>query len=395
VRGIEEHRGLWGRAFRPFFLIMSMYAALAVPLWAATWLGILPATVWLTPSWWHGHEMIFGFVASAIAGFLLTASPVWTGGRALSGPALFALVILWLAGRLAMIFAGPLPNGLVAAIDLAFLPAVGLAVLHTLWGSGQTRNYAVVGILFVLTFANAAMHAEAIRLADGLAGSALRFAVDGVIVLILVIGGRITPAFTQNAFRRDGIEASVRTSPWVSGIAIATAIAVAIVRLVHGHGIPTGLLSMLAACAVGLRLLGWKTWLTRSDPLLWSLHAGSIWVVIGLFLTGAGEVGLPIPPGSGVHALTAGAIGATIIAVITRVGLGHTGRALSLPAGVVWCYVLVNLGAVARVVTPFLGGDTYRTWLIASAVVWGGGFGLFAIRYWRILLDPRPDGKPG
>ena len=100
MRGVEENRGLWGRAFRPFFLIMSMYAALAVPLWAATWIGILPATAWLTPSWWHGHEMIFGFVASAIAGFLLTASPVWTGGRALSGPALFALVILWLAGKL-------------------------------------------------------------------------------------------------------------------------------------------------------------------------------------------------------------------------------------------------------------------------------------------------------
>lgn len=132
-----EAFGLWGRAFRPFFLALSIYAVLAIPWWTVVWLGLLPAPSWLIPMWWHGHEMLFGFVAAAIAGFLLTASPVWTGGPALTGRLLAALVALWVLGRVAFAATGVLPAWLVAAVDLAFLPAVAIAVVRTLWGRAR------------------------------------------------------------------------------------------------------------------------------------------------------------------------------------------------------------------------------------------------------------------
>jgi len=390
-----EPFGLWGRAFRPFFLALSIYGVLAVPWWTLVWLGVLPVPSWLAPMWWHGHEMLFGFVAAAIAGFLLTASPVWTGGPALTGRLLAGLVALWVLGRMALSAAGVLPAWLVAAVDLTFLPAVAIAVVRTLRGSGQLRNYAVVGIVLALAAANFVLHAEAIGLASGVAGGSLRFAVDLVIVLILVIAGRITPAFTQNALRRQGLERSVHSESWLGALAIGMAAALALATPLTGRTQVTGLLAMLAGLAAAARLAGWQTWHIRSDPLLWSLHAGSAWVAAGLLLVGAGDLGAPIPTAAGLHALTAGAMGTTVMAVMTRVGLGHTGRALVLPRGVVWSYALVHAAAVARVAASFVSAEGQRALLLASGVAWAAAFGLFAVRYWPILTRSRPDGRPG
>jgi uncharacterized protein involved in response to NO len=339
--------------------------------------------------------MVFGFVAATIAGFLLTASPVWTGGPALTGRALAGLFALWALGRAAMASAGLLPASLVAATDVAFLPAVAIAVVRTLWGSGQVRNYGVVGIVVALAAANAAMHAEALGWISGSGGPGLRFAVDLVIVLILVIGGRITPAFTQNALRRRGLEPGMRPRPWLGALAIGAAGALAVATPVLGRTAFTGVLATLAGLAAAARLASWQSWHVYSDPLLWSLHAGAAWVAAGLLLAGASDLGAAIPATAGLHALTAGAMGTTILAVMTRVGLGHTGRPLVLPAGVVWSHALVHAAAVSRVAAAFSSGEGQRGLLLASGLAWAGAFGLFALRYGPILVTPRPDGRPG
>ena len=387
--------GLWGRAFRPFFLGLALHGALAVPWWVLAWLGALPAPAWLAPMGWHGHEMVFGFVAAAIAGFLLTAAPVWTGGPALAGRPLAALFALWVAGRIALAGAGVLPAWVVAGVDGLFLPALALTVVRTLWGSGRLGNYGVAGIVVALAAANVAMHAEALGLVSGVAGPALRFAIDGVVVLVLVIGGRITPAFTQNAFRRVGLDRSVRSAPGPNAVAIAAAGLLAVATPLVGRTPATGLLAVIAGLAVAARMSGWQTWHTRSDPLVWSLHAGAAWVAVGLLLVGASDLGAPIPATAGLHALTAGAMGATILAVMTRVGLGHTGRPLALPGHMVWSYALVHGAAAARVAAPFLAAEGQRALLLVSGLAWAGAFGLFALRYGPILTRPRPDGRPG
>jgi uncharacterized protein involved in response to NO len=390
-----EPSGLWGRAFRPFFLGLAIHTALVVPWWAFAWVGAAPVPAWLHPMAWHGHEMVFGLVAAAIAGFLLTASPVWSGGPALVGRPLAALVGLWVLGRVAFAAAGVLPSGLVAVVDVTFLPAVALVMARTLRGSGQHRNHAIVGVVLALAAANAVVHAEALGLVSGVAGRALRFAVDVVVVLILVIAGRITPAFTQNALRRRGLEPGVRSWPAAGAVAIGAGAALAVTAAVAGRSPWTGLLAILAGLAAAVRLAGWRGWSVRSDPLLASLHAGSAWVAVGLLLVGAGDLGAPVPATAGLHALTAGAMGTTILAVATRVGLGHTGRPLVLPPGVVWSYALVHLAAAARVAAPFAPAETHRALLVASAVAWAAAFGLFAIRYGPILAGPRADGRPG
>jgi uncharacterized protein involved in response to NO len=339
--------------------------------------------------------MLFGLVAAAIAGFLLTAAPVWTGRPALCGRPLIALVALWALGRLAMIAAGALPAGLVAAIDLAFLPAVALVLLRTLWRSGQPRNYGVAGLVGVLALANAGVHAQALGLATGSAPRALRFTVDVVVVLVVVIGGRITPAFTTNALLRRGVAARARSRPWLDRLAVAATALLAGVDLLAPRSAASGVLSGLAGLAVAARMAGWQTLRTWRDPLLWSLHAGMAWIAVGLLLVAAGDLGAPIPASAGLHALTAGAMGSMILAVMTRVSLGHTGRPLVLPRGAVGSYALVHAGALSRVGAAFAPGPVQGALLLVGGLLWAGAFGVFAVLYASILTHPRVDGEAG
>lgn len=388
-------RALWGRGFRPFFLAAALYGAAFVTAWTAIWRGALPVPAWLTPFQWHAHEMLFGVSAAAIAGFLTTAVPVWAARPALAHRPLQALFALWAAGRIAMLAAGTLPAELVAVADVSFLPALAIVLARSLAGSGQRRNYGVVAVVAVLSLANAAVHAEALGWASASASRALRFAVDLVVLLIVVIGGRITPAFTANALRLRGVDASLRSWPWVDRAAVASVAGVAIADLLAPRSAASGALAALASLAVAARLAGWQRVEAWRQPLVASLHAGMAWVALGLLLVGAGDLGTGIPATSGLHALTAGAMGSMILAVMTRVGLGHTGRPLLLPRGGVACYGLVHTGAALRVGTPLAPSALQAPLLLAAGLVWAAAFALFAAIYWPILTRPRIDGEEG
>ena len=384
-----------GRAFRPFFLAGSAHAALMVVAWVAIWRGMLPGPAWLTPPWWHAHEMLFGLAAAAIAGFLLTASPVWTGRAALSGGPLAALVALWVLGRIAMLAAGFLPAVVVAAVDGAFLPVTALVLTRTVWRTGQLRNYGVVVLVVLLALANAAVHAQAMDLSTVSAGRGLRCAIDLVTALVVVIGGRITPAFTTNAFLRAGITARVRAWRPLDRLAVASAVLVAVLDLVAPRTVASGVVAGVAGVAVAARLAGWQTARTWRDPLVWSLHAGTAWVAVGYLLVAAGDLGAAIPPSAGLHALTAGAMGGMILAVVTRVSLGHTGRPLVLPRGAASAYALVHAGAVLRVGAALAAGPFAGALLMVAGVLWAAAFAVFVVLYAPILVSPRADGAPG
>lgn len=383
-------RPLWGRGFRPFFLAAAAYAALFVPLSTALWLGAGRAPGWLVPGWWHGHEMVFGVVAAAIAGFLTTAAPVWSGRPALHGGPLAALLVLWATGRAAMLASAWLPSAVVAAVDLAFLPALAGVLARTLRGREQRRNHGIVAVVAALAVANAATHAAALGLvAPGVARQALHFAVAGVIVLIVVIGGRITPAFTRNALRLRGVEAEVIDGPWRGRLAVAGVVAVAGLALAAPDTLASRVASVAAGLAVAARMSGWQTRRSLGDPLVWSLHAGMAWVAIGLVLRGVQPVG-----SAGLHALAAGAMGSMILAVMTRVGLGHTGRPLALPRGGAVAYGLVHAAALARVLAA-LAVENVPLLLVLAAALWSLAFAVFLALYAPILVAPRVDGRPG
>jgi uncharacterized protein involved in response to NO len=388
-------RGAFSLGFRPFFLAVGVEGVGLTLAWLAMLYGWLPAPAWLDPFLWHGHEMLFGLVVAAIAGFLLTAVPNWTGTPALAGGRLAALVALWALGRAAMAAAGALPAAAVAVADLAFPAALLVTVARPIVRARQTRQAGVIAVLAMLTVANGAVHLDALGVAPGVGRPALRLAIVFVALLILVIGGRITPSFTQNAIVRAGAAPTVRVRPTLDRLSIAAALALALAEVLAPRSLATGASAAAAALVTLARMAGWQTRFALGDPLVASLHAGFAWVGAGFAAIALADLGAPVPPTVALHALTAGAMGAMIVAVMTRVALGHTGRPLVAPRSARIAYVLVSAGALARVLGPLLAPGAQRAAWTAAGLLWAGAFAAFLAGYAPILLKPRADVRQG
>jgi uncharacterized protein involved in response to NO len=341
--------------------------------------------------------MTFGFAAAVIAGFLLTAVPNWTGAQRLAPVPLAALALLWLAGRAASWPALAAAAGAAGtALDLAFLPALALAIGAPILRARDRRNAGIPLLLLALAGAHALQHAGygAPRWAAALGVVAPTAAVHAIVLLVIVISGRVTPAFTRNALRGT---AAGRAPDARDAAAIASgAAALAAAALATLPSVVVAALAALAALLNAARMRGWATRAALRDPLLWILHAGYAWVAAGLALTALAALAPGrVPPSAALHAFTSGAIGSSVLGMMSRVALGHTGRALALPRSMRVAFAAIVLAGAARVAIPLLAPTAMSlAWQVAGAL-WCLAFGLYAVVYFPILTSPRPDGKPG
>ncbi len=375
--------------FRPFFMLSAAYAVVAMALWLALLVGWTEPNLLLPPVAWHVHEMLFGFAGAGLAGFLLTAVPSWTGQRPAEGWPLLALALLWLAGRLAVTFGNGL--GVVAAlVDLVFLPAVLALVAPQIVAARNRRNYVVVAAVALLVAANALTHVGTLGLDEAWAGIGERLAMHVLILLIALIGGRIVPAFTGNWLARVGRDAKPAAFGPLDLATLAVAAAAAAADTARPGSAVAGLLLVAAGALHLVRLGRWRGVSTLDEPLVWVLHLGYLWLALGSLLLGLSGLTAEVPRVAGVHALTAGAIGTMLVAVMTRASLGHTGRPLVAGTATLGVYALVTLAAVSRVAAPWWP-EAWFTVLVASASLWIAAFGLFFAAYLPIWTSPRAD----
>jgi uncharacterized protein involved in response to NO len=250
-------------------------------------------------------------------------------------------------------------------------------------------------VLAALATANAALHLDALGLAPGAGRTAMHLAIVCVALLILVIGGRITPSFTQNAIARAGADRLVRARPLFDRLSLAAAAALALAEAIAPRSLATAVSAAVAAIATLARMSGWQTRFALGDPLLASLHVGFAWLAAGFAAIALADLGAAVPYTVALHALTAGAMGSMILAVMTRVALGHTGRALAAPPAARLAYLLVSGGALARVLGPLFAPAAARAAWTLAGLLWASAFAAFLAGYARILLAPRVDGRPG
>ena len=386
--------------FRPFFLLCGIYAVLAMAAWLL-WLAlhsakatILSPTFAGPPHLWHAHEMVFGYAIGAIAGFILTAVPSWTGARRIAGAPLAALATLWVSGRVAVWFSAFLPSGLVTAADMAFLPVLAVFVALGLFVRPAPRNLVFVAILAVLVLANGFVHAEWLGLTQNTASRGLALGLITETLLIVVVGGRVTPAFTRNALLREGGDRDLpRSIKPLDMLSIGSAGALVACFLFPAAGQFTGLVALIAALANGSRLSLWRFPSIWSQPILWSLHLGYAWVVVGYLLLAGHHLAGLLPESSALHALGIGAVGGMTVAVMTRAALGHTGRRLRVRQSIAIAYILIACAAIVRSLGPALFPGVYFELIFLAGALWLGGFALFAIVYVPILVSP-PVAKP-
>ncbi|MDY6941703.1 MAG: NnrS family protein [Pseudomonadota bacterium] len=385
---------LLGYPFRPFFLLTALYALVLIIAWVLFLFAGLPLPLDSNPLQWHAHEMLFGVIPAAIAGFVLTAMCNWTGAQPLRGGPLLLLLASWLAGRVVMWGAGFLPGWLVAAVDLAFLSVVAGYVAHVLVRFGNRRNHVLVWLLVLLASANLLMHLGFLDLWPAASRLGEVLALDVIALFLVVIGGRITPAFTANWLRMQG-RASDRVVHSESLDRVVFWVTMGMVPADFAIGTPElGAAVALAAAVVnGWRIYWWRGWQAASEPLLWILHVGMAWIVLALWLKGL-TPWFELPPSVWMHTMGVGAIGTMILGVMTRVGLGHTGRILQLPRFAVWIYVAILMAAPLRLMAVLMPAlATFG--IVTSALAWTVAFGLFLVVYWPILSQPRADGRPG
>lgn len=379
-------RHLFSYPFRVFFLSLTILAMLAIPIWVLQVSGVIRLPLAIPALFWHQHEMLFGFLSAAIAGFLLTAVCVWTQTERTHGLRLALLWSVWLAGRLLLAFGAGLPDWLVHGVNFAFLPLVMLDAGWRIWHARQKRQLMILVVLGLLLLMQIGF---VVRFDPAFSYGALIIAM----ALISIIGGRITPAFSTGWLRQKGMDASqIRIVPALDMATLITMVLL-MASLVSGWQTVTAVLAATAAVLMLLRLAGWKGWLFRKEPLLWVLHLSILWVPVALVLL-VGSIVAGWPNSAWTHAAGTGAVGCMILGVIARVSLGHTGRPLVLPRGMVTAFVMVHLAALVRVVTAF-DVIPWHAGMGISSLLWIVAFGIFLGRYARILASPRADGKPG
>lgn len=388
------HRGPFAYAFRTFFLAVAASALVFVPWWGAAVCCAVPLPGAWPGSLWHGHEMLQGFGVAAIAGFLLTAVPSWTGQRGFAGAPLVLLAVAWLLGRIAVAANAHLPAWLVAAADLAFLLLLA-AVLAPPLVRERNRNTPLLAVLTALWGGNLLFHVAMARGDAALASTALLATVNLVLLLVTVIGGRITPSFTATALRMRGDPAVVRASKQMTPLAVGIMVLVLVIDLAAAGSRLAGVVAVVAASVQGARLAQWQGRRTLGEPLLWVLHLAYLCIPAGLLLKGVALLGLAGWAGGWLHVLTVGAIALMILGVMTRVSLGHTGRALVLPRGIATAYALLACAAVVRAIGPAQTVVAYGLTVAVAAALWTLAFALFLWRYAAILWQPRPDGRSG
>lgn len=383
----RAYRGLplFSMGFRPFFLLAAVWAALAIPLWIAAFAGWLPVEHFNRD--WHAHEMLFGYLSGVIAGFLLTAVPNWTGRLPVTGAPLMGLVLLWCAGRAAMLI-----PGLAAApiVDSAFLFAFAAVVGREIIVGRNIRNLPVLVLLTVLGGANVLSHLRGADPELALLGERIGIAV--VATLVALIGGRIVPSFTRNWMAKRKLTPEPASPSRFDAVALATGATGLAMWAISPSLYAAGVVLTLAGALHVARLARWRGWRTAGEPLVLILHLGYFWLALGLLLQGLAILAPSVvPAASGLHAITAGAFGVMTLAVMTRASLGHTGQPLAATPRITTIYVLVNLAALVRVAAPFLA-EYYTLLLALSAVLWSGAFAWFAIVYAPLLLRPRRPG---
>ncbi|MBJ6127417.1 NnrS family protein [Microvirga splendida] len=384
---LRDYNGpaLLSYGFRPFFLLGSLYAGLAILAWVPAFYGELEFSTAFAPRDWHIHEMLYGYLPAIITGFLLTAVPNWTGRMPLQGRPLLALVLVWAAGRVAVTISDLIGWEAAALIDNAFLLLVGAAMAREIVKGRNWRNLKVLIALGFIVAGNILFHVEAHLL--GVADYGTRLGIAAIMMLIMLIGGRIIPSFTRNWLARENPGRLPAPFGRFDVVSIVTAgVALLAWVAVPDHGL-TGVALIAAGLLQVMRMARWAGERTWRDRLVLILHVAYMFVPLGFLLTGLASLGL-LSAAGGIHAWTGGAMGVMTLAVMSRASLGHTGRALTANASVQVLYGLAVAAALARICAAI-----HPSWsdalLHAAGIAWAGAFVGFALAYWNVFTCPR------
>jgi len=384
---------LFELGFRPFFLFASLFSIIATSIWMANFTFGWPLPIsTITPIAWHGHEMVFGYAAAIIAGFLLTAVRNWTGVQTIKGGALASLVLVWLLARTLPLLNSALLFEWAALFDLAFFLGLILAVLHPIAKVKQWRQLLIVTILVLILAADIVYYLGVLHIVNQGVSWGLFSGVYLIMALIFTLARRVMPFFIE---RGVGYQVQLKNWSFVDSSSLLFLAALWIIDVFLKQALLTALLSLVLMILHSVRLSGWYTKGIWKKPLLWVLFLGYSMFVLGFALKAINFFNL-YPTSIPLHAFTYGGIGLMTLGMISRISLGHTGRNINEPPKVLtWIFSVLFIGALVRVIMPIIMPSAYLHIIGLAQVLWIVAFMLFLSSYTMIFIKPRADGQQG
>ena len=380
---------LFALGFRPFFLFAAFSAFSLITLWLYELSGKITISGYYTPTGWHAHEMLFGYTVAVIAGFLLTAAGNWTGIKMIKGKQLALLSVVFLLGRLAP-FIPELPYWIIAAIDFSFLPLVALLLALPIIKVKQWSNFVFVPVLLTMAAANLMIHLSALNIIDSSIVTGSRLMIYLVILLIVIMGGRVIPFFTERGV--DGV--TTKKWIWIERLSSLSVIFLVIGEVFFTDNVIIGYLAMFAAITNLIRVAGWYSNKIWKVPLVWILQIAYLWIVFGFVIKGWVIFNINESLFA-IHAFTVGGVGIMTLGMMARVSLGHTGREMVLNSWMTLAFILINIAAITRVIMPMLMPNLYLFFIQFSGWLWVSAFVIFFIVYTPMWIRPRVDGREG
>lgn len=383
----DRRTPLWEAGFRPFFLGAMVYGGLAMVVWMASFgFGLALPGLGARASLWHAHEMIYGYGAAVVAGFLLTAARNWTGQPTATGRALAALFALWVAARIACLV--DVDARVAALLDLTFNLALLVAVARPILRVRQWRQMGILTKLLLITLGNGAFYLGALGMLDNGMWLSVHAGLYVLIGLILTMARRLIPFFTE---RGVGEPVSLRNSRALDVACLAAYLAWFVLVLTGATPRAAGAVALLLTVLHGVRLHGWWTPRILERPLLWSLHLAYGCMVLAFALAAAAGFGM-LPFTLAMHLLALGGIGLVTVSMMARVALGHTGRDVHAPPrALTGVFALLVASMVARVLLPLAWPSHYVALVIAAQALWIACFAWLCVLYAPLLLAPRAD----
>lgn len=375
-------------AFRHFFLLASAFTVLSMFYWGGVMAHGMDFETQYGMLYWHSHEMVFGFCLAVIAGFLLTAVQNWTGEKLPCGSQLLPLILLWLCARILPFT--HINTHLVALIDLLFIPYLALLITRPLLKSKKYKNLMMTGLLLGLFSSNVMFHAELLGYTDSSLRLGIFLAIDLIVLMIVIITGHILPFFTNKALENE----AAKKKAFIELLSIISILFLILCDFHVFQGDWTKYGFGFFALLHVIRLFLWGSLRVFSKPILLILYVAYSCLPLA-FLIKAFASYDPMGGHTAIHALTAGLIGLSILAMMTRVGLGHTGRKMQSSLWMNVSFILLSLGVVLRVFLPIFDQSKFMEAIIWSSGLWTLAFLIYFIIFTPILFSQRPDGKAG
>tara|TARA_R110000772_G_scaffold195101_16_gene305844 strand:- start:3204 stop:4439 length:1236 start_codon:yes stop_codon:yes gene_type:complete len=384
-------RVLFSLAFRIFFLLGAAWAFLAVGIWTLWFSGQWTESWVFPPTLWHAHEMIFGFAALIASGFLLTAVQTWTGLRSAHGGVLIALALLWLIARVSLLInAGPWSLAVFCVAQFGWWLGVIACFSYLIIKAKNQANRVLILLLSAMFMCNTLFVFLLIKQEFAAASYMGQSAIVLFCVLITLIGGRVIPFFTARALGQKQYK-----NPLLDNVLFWSSLFASVVFGAQFYFAFTqqaaGILILLSIGHLW-RLRQWYHKGIWQESLLWSLHLSYLAMALGLLLAGLSLLTPLLALKDALHLISISAVSGMILSMMSRVSLGHTGRALKINVSLNGAFALLLVAGLIRALSG-LTEHVLFYWQL-SAWFWLAAFSLFLWHYLPILTRARIDGKP-